>query len=86
MVTFKSLKDSRVFQVNKIPYSISVGDKVHLILTDYRNGKWQDPEIYILDGIVESVEHQASRIIMSDLDTYTHHYSEYDLIVNVKEN
>ena len=86
MVTFKSLKDSRVFQVNKIPYSISVGDKVYLTLRDHRNGKWKDPEIYILDGIVESIEHKVWRIITSDLDTDSMHYSEYDLIVNVKEN
>ena len=86
MVTFKSLKDSRVFQVNKIPYSISVGDKVYLTLRDHRHGKLEDPEIYILEGIVESIEHSACRIITSDMDTYTNHYSKYDLVVNVKEN
>lgn len=86
MVTFKSLKDSRVFQVETIPYSVSVRDKVCLTLTDYRDGKHNDPEIYILEGVVETVEHIAKRIIMSNMDVDKKHYDEYNLVISVNED
>ena len=59
MVTFKSLKDSRVFQVETIPYSVSVGDKVCLTLADYRS---HINDTYVLEGTVVSVEHIAKRV------------------------
>ena len=80
MVTFKSLKDSRVFQVETIPYSVSVGDKVCFMLADYR------PHIndtYVLEGTVVSVEHFAKRVITSDMDVRNHEYNEYNLVVSV---
>lgn len=81
MVTFKSLKDSRVFQVETIPYSVSVGDKVCLTLEDYRP---HINDIYILEGTVVSVEHFAKRVIISGKGARNYKYNEYDLVVSVK--
>lgn len=81
MVTFKSLKDSRVFQVETIPYSVSVGDKVCLMLADYRQ---HINDTYVLEGTVVSVEHFAKRTITSEKDARLNYkYNEYDLVVSV---